>query len=601
MVLVAAAAAVFVVLGWLAAIQARKPHRDVVLVPPPQRDGDSLPPTVRGLPKDDAGEVLPPDREKNKDESIVARTRKISDLVVVFAIPVALVVLIAWTLIAGGTQLEVIAAARHTATEAPKQAGSPENPSAPAAAEAVPTEKPQTEKTWTIIGRVLELGEPVAEAAVWAVAYDDLGNAYSPPGQKTNALGEFRIDAIPERLTSEPSAAPIKELRISASKSAWLGTKKGAVVLSLMQDTNILRLSQFNGSWWLSVPILCFLATIAVIAFVPENSWQAKLFITRLIAVLFSGRRAKYYLALVFTLVLTGSMVWVIGDSILRFHTTVPSGDVRTLGFVTFFEGTYVKDAAPEWLISLTSPPPRSADSGKPATAGATNNLAEGFGAPFWVVFLSVVGSALLTVVLVIRGISHPPNFGPAGESKTASASPNGKSEKAEQTSAGPDGASAVPGNSPDHPDQTSGKSAETGEKAPQIPDKPAETSSAPGEAAGEPAAISDMAPGTPGQPAEPSDVPAEASRSAEATVDKAELWKWRRAILEHQFFILFAPLSGIFLYQLLLVGGAATKPIIVAVVILGAGATLNGLLSWAVRLAESWVERMAGERAADT
>jgi hypothetical protein len=62
------------------------------------------------------------------------------------------------------------------------------------------------------------------------------------------------------------------------------------------------------------------------------------------------------------------------------------------------------------------------------------------------------------------------------------------------------------------------------------------------------------------------------------------------RDVLEHQFFMLFSPISGIFLYQLLVIGGAASQPVTVAITVLGAGTALNGLLVRGVRLAEQWV-----------
>jgi HEAT repeat protein len=54
--------------------------------------------------------------------------------------------------------------------------------------------------------------------------------------------------------------------------------------------------------------------------------------------------------------------------------------------------------------------------------------------------------------------------------------------------------------------------------------------------------------------------------------------------ILQHQFFILFAPIGGIFVYQGLISVGAAGKTMTVALAALGAGASLNFLLKRAVK-----------------
>jgi len=61
--------------------------------------------------------------------------------------------------------------------------------------------------------------------------------------------------------------------------------------------------------------------------------------------------------------------------------------------------------------------------------------------------------------------------------------------------------------------------------------------------------------------------------------------------LVRHQFFILFAPVGAIFIFQILLAGGAAEKPLTVALAVLGAGATLNVLLDKAVKKAEALIK----------
>jgi len=57
--------------------------------------------------------------------------------------------------------------------------------------------------------------------------------------------------------------------------------------------------------------------------------------------------------------------------------------------------------------------------------------------------------------------------------------------------------------------------------------------------------------------------------------------------IVEHQFFILFAPLGGLFLYQLLLLAGSASQHVSVGIAALGAGAMLNLLLAKAIKVVQ--------------
>lgn len=64
-------------------------------------------------------------------------------------------------------------------------------------------------------------------------------------------------------------------------------------------------------------------------------------------------------------------------------------------------------------------------------------------------------------------------------------------------------------------------------------------------------------------------------------------------ALVQHQLFVVFAPLGGIFVYQGLVVGRAANEPVTVAIAALGAGATLNALLGLAVQKAEAVLNKV--------
>ncbi|MFM9995510.1 MAG: hypothetical protein ACKVU4_06865 [Phycisphaerales bacterium] len=65
--------------------------------------------------------------------------------------------------------------------------------------------------------------------------------------------------------------------------------------------------------------------------------------------------------------------------------------------------------------------------------------------------------------------------------------------------------------------------------------------------------------------------------------------------IIMHQFFIVFAPLGAIFVYQALLAAKAAEEPIAVAIAALGAGATINVLLKLAVDRAQRLFDQGGG------
>jgi len=71
---------------------------------------------------------------------------------------------------------------------------------------------------------------------------------------------------------------------------------------------------------------------------------------------------------------------------------------------------------------------------------------------------------------------------------------------------------------------------------------------------------------------------------------DGEELKKFQKIIKEivlHQFYMLFSPLGSVFVYQLLVIGDAATKPVTVAIAALASGPALNLILDRAINKIE--------------
>ena len=64
-------------------------------------------------------------------------------------------------------------------------------------------------------------------------------------------------------------------------------------------------------------------------------------------------------------------------------------------------------------------------------------------------------------------------------------------------------------------------------------------------------------------------------------TVDKVR--KTIQKIILHEFYVFFSPIGAIFVYQLLVAGGAASQYITVAIAVLAAGLALNLLLEKAL------------------
>ena len=76
--------------------------------------------------------------------------------------------------------------------------------------------------------------------------------------------------------------------------------------------------------------------------------------------------------------------------------------------------------------------------------------------------------------------------------------------------------------------------------------------------------------------------------------VDINDLTKFRarlQEVVQHQFYIFFAPVGAVFVYQLLVISGAASVETTVAIAMLAAGAVLNALLDRALVAAQRAVE----------
>jgi hypothetical protein len=171
------------------------------------------------------------------------------------------------------------------------------------------------------------------------------------------------------------------------------------------------------------------------------------------------GRRRKYNWLIASSLLMTVLMITFIAVGLRGIDESGKGDRVMSLGFASIFRGTYVTGTHPEWLFSLTSYPARKASDEAPASktpppaatsqpagaaaegpaaaaplvaAGGAGDPARkieagesvapksgaplwpsirGFGAPLWVILLSVLGAGILTLAMVVSGIAKPPNF----------------------------------------------------------------------------------------------------------------------------------------------------------------------------------------------
>jgi hypothetical protein len=308
----------------------------------------------------------------------------------------------------------------------------------------------------TIVGRVLYQGEPVTNARVWCIARDVAGNRFLQTNWAVDGREIFRLEGIPEalRTNSEIRVFAKASVKSSGSRTPLRGE---AVIMTkgIERQANIMD----SKLWPCTLAFFCISIFVGLAIHVVDPEWRRQLYIASVIT----------------ALALTAGMLLGIAEAYMKVKTSVTPGQTWSVGFISIFEGTYVKTLPDQWLLSLTGPP----HDGTPSTATAqSGEPIQGLGAPMWVIFLAVIGAALHTVALIVNEIKLPPCF---------------------------------------------------------------------------------------------------------STNDPVDLRERMLNLVQNQFFMLFAPLGGIFIYQGLVLAGAAAQPFVVALAAMGAGATLNVVLSLAV------------------
>jgi hypothetical protein len=242
------------------------------------------------------------------------------------------------------------------------------------------------------------------------------------------------------------------------------------------------------------------------------------------------GTRWAYKLAMAFAFLLTGVMIIAISAGLSYVHTTGEKNEVLSLGFASLFRGQYVEQAEPEWLFSLTAP----------------------------------------------HGV---PNSAPKAPSKI------GTSPDAKATAAASGGAAAL---DPETPGPLSAANAGTttpgaNTRSPDRLDPPLVRGF------GAPLwvlLLAILGVGLRTMSIIVNEISHEPNfHDHQAVRARIEL------LVRHQFFMLFAPLGAIFVYQFLVMAESANQPSTVALVSLGAGLTLTTLLERALATASQYAE----------
>ncbi len=258
-------------------------------------------------------------------------------------------------------------------------------------------------QTWEIRGRIFNDGNPVDSARVWLILRGDNNNEGSPPAVLTNSKGEFKFQSIP-RFFSKPDTIPaepvMREKRTGDEPIQGAGPEiknkvKEVKIFAITQvkendsEAEVIRgekvqIARDDASKTIQIPFndLVFLPTIFLISII--------------IPFLRLSPRLKYNFSIILAFLFSVALIVAISRGI---SIVSPSDhtEILSLGFVNIFWGSYVPEAQPEWLFSLTS-------------ATSTKNLS-GFGVPLWVLLLSVIGSSLFTVLIIVSEIKERPDF----------------------------------------------------------------------------------------------------------------------------------------------------------------------------------------------
>jgi hypothetical protein len=386
---------------------------------------------------------------------------------------------------------------------------------------------PQGDDSVAITGRVLHDGRGFRGATVVAVANTRLGNEYSAEGktqggpQATAASdpGSFEL-VLSRKVAPGPGPRPslvrtITSVTIRASNED--NTLDGTELLTVSRAD---QFHQIEFSMSAVAPIAGLFVFGIFWAFRrPDDIRQ---------------RRFQYYVSIFSAVALTSAMIVLIAISLKNINTR--GGElgggrrnvVLSMGFAHVFKGTYVRGVDPEWLFSFTtyrvksqklgdddadaaivaSPAPAAApmapaDGGtlpaapagkavvivpKPApepsekAASTEEPTVQGLGAPLWVLLMSVLGAAVLTISMVVSWVRDPLDF-----------------------------------------------------------------------------------------------------------ADEKSLRQRLENIVRHQFYVIFAPIGSVFVYQALIVSQAASQPLAVGIAAFGSGMALNRLLDVALDAATKY------------
>ena len=333
---------------------------------------------------------------------------------------------------------------------------------------------PSSQTDVTVEGIVLKDLKPVSEYSVFATMISNEGPTYAVGSSRTKDDGEFRIRGnlnnfnsfIPKELVNYAKSGKQEE----QAEKAEDHTTNSAYGRHQQRNVKIppsalgLLLGIFLLSLW--------------VAFVRAKQVKWK--------------RLKHFASVLLAFLFTLSVICIISSGINYVHAKGKKGEILSLGYAFLFQHSYADACPKEWIFSFTLPKkvPDSNSSEKEVQRsgiGGDHKSISAFGAPLWVILLSVIGASITTVSLIVRETKETPDY----------------------------------------------------------------------------------------------------------ENDKHAFWQRIQDIVQHQFLILFAPLGAIFVYQSLVAADAVNNSLTVALAALGAGPTVNYLLTRSIKLSKDSFDKV--------
>jgi hypothetical protein len=238
----------------------------------------------------------------------------------------------------------------------------------------------------TVEGIVLYDLQPVSGSNVVVTMSGHAGGPYAVGSAKTKEDGTFLIHG---NVITLANFSP-EEIGIYAK-----GGDQGGEQLAYHGQTTLDTNGEFSRrnvnipAWALALlPIIFFLSLWVAFVRARQAKWK----------------RFKHSTSILLAFLFTLSVIYAISSGLKYVHTEGRKGELLSLGYAFLFKDSYSADGPQEWIFSFTSPKKvLNADASAGGAEANDQNNISAFGAPLWVILLSVIGASISTVKLIVR------------------------------------------------------------------------------------------------------------------------------------------------------------------------------------------------------